>query len=117
MTIIIKSYRPAWYPDKKETKLSDDYSFYNSRHWRLISRLHRQKHPLCVHCKKEGKLSPAQVTDHVIPINPLYGGSKTDERNFAGLCHTCHNIKRGKERHGHIEEWILNEAGEKIPKI
>lgn len=110
---MIKTYRPAWYP-KKETKLSDDYAFYNSRNWRLISRLHRQKHPLCVQCHKEGLLNPAQLTDHVIPIS--IGGSKTDERNLAGLCHTCHNAKRGREKHGLIGEWILNEHGDKIPK-
>lgn len=41
------------------------------------------------------------MTDHIIPVS--MGGAELDPRNFQGLCHTCHNSKSARERHGQVE--------------
>lgn len=114
MVHIIKTYRPSYYREKPNPKPSSDYPWYNSRLWRRISKIHRAEHPLCEDCKDAGELKEGNVTDHVIAIS--LGGSKDDPRNFRTLCHKCHNIKRGKEAHGHVEPFEYNDRGEKIPK-
>jgi 5-methylcytosine-specific restriction protein A len=74
-----------------ENMNKDNYSFYNSRSWRKLSKNYKLKHPLCVHCKERGIVTPSQVTDHKRPIDK--GGAKWDSSNFQALCHRCHNKK------------------------
>ena len=53
-----------------------------------------QKHPLCEECRKDGRLTPATVVDHIIPHR---GDSKLfwDEHNWQPLCKDCHDRKTG----------------------
>ena len=92
--------------------------FYNSTAWRKLSRRYRDNNPLCEVCNEK----PAQVTDHIIRIvadergYPLpTGGAAWDERNHMAMCHSCHNRKRGKERHGFVVDSVRTENG-LIPK-
>ncbi len=53
------------------------------------------KHPLCVACKRQGRLTPATVVDHIIP----HRGNKEvfwDTSNWQPLCETCHNQKTAR---------------------
>ncbi len=45
-------------------------------------------------------LEPASVVDHWIPRS---AGGADDESNYASMCETCHNIKRGMESRGIIQ--------------
>ena len=113
----LKPYRKSpWKPVPVKRKISPDYDFYNSRQWRKISKLFLSDpiNSVCIECRKEGRLDPATVTDHIIPIQ--HGGAKTDERNFQGLCRHHHAKKSAKESHGIVGEWKLNHNNEKIPK-
>lgn len=51
------------------------------------------KNPLCVECKKAGRVKEATVVDHIIP----HRGDKAlfwdSERNWASLCGPCHTAK------------------------
>lgn len=59
--------------------------------------------PLCVECKRLGKVTLATQRDH---IKPLAEGGADDDSNVQGLCHDCHEDKslaeafRGRRRGG-----------------
>lgn len=64
---------------------------YNNR-WRRASKLFLQYNPLCRYCEREGKLTAAEVVDHIIP----HRGDQTlywDAGNWQPLCKPCHDTK------------------------
>lgn len=64
---------------------------YDNR-WRIARNRFLKSNPLCVKCKKEGKLTKATVVDHIIPHR---GEEKLfwDESNWQSLCKSCHDKK------------------------
>ena len=54
--------------------------------------------PLCAACQSLGRVTPATVDDHIVPVKQ--GGSIDDLSNHQSLCETCHNVKRAHERQG-----------------
>lgn len=96
-----KKNRP-WLPERKPFQRHvDNSSFYNGSKWRKVSRLHKEKHPLCVKCLEEGKSTAVEFTDHIVRIED--GGDKYDESNLQSLCAFHHNQKSGREAHGYKE--------------
>lgn len=66
---------------------------YNTQ-WRKTRSAYLRRHPLCVECQKQGKLSPATIVDHIIP----HRGDQMlfwDESNWQALCKRCHDQKTG----------------------
>lgn len=66
---------------------------YDSR-WRIARARYLKRHPLCVICKREGRLTPATVVDHIIP----HRGDRQlfwDITNWQPLCKGCHDEKTG----------------------
>ena len=62
--------------------------------WRKARKSYLEEHPLCEECRKNGKLTPASVIDHIIP----HRGDKKlfwDETNWQPLCKDCHDKKTG----------------------
>lgn len=62
--------------------------------WRKARKAYLEEHPLCEECRKNGKLTPASVIDHIIP----HRGDKKlfwDETNWQSLCKDCHDKKTG----------------------
>jgi 5-methylcytosine-specific restriction endonuclease McrA len=88
--------------------------WYHGQVWRRISERHRSEEIYCRECKSNGIMVIGDVCDHIIPIK--MGGAKMDGRNLQTLCDKCHNKKRHKESMGFVQEYILNEDGDKIPK-
>ncbi len=68
---------------------------YNSR-WQKARVRYLHSHPLCVECKKAGKLTQATVVDHIVPHR---GDQKLfwDESNWQPLCKPCHDKKTWNE--------------------
>jgi len=67
--------------------------------WRRTSKAFLKEHPLCVHCEKEGRLTPATEVDHIIP----HGGNRKlfwDRKNWQSLCKSCHSKKTAEEDGG-----------------
>ena len=95
-----ESRRRPWQPKRKAKgrRVKSNNNIYNSRRWRKARKLYLEKHPLCILCKKEARLTAADVVDHIKPINQ--GGAVWDQDNWQPLCHRHHNIKSGKEAHG-----------------
>lgn len=65
--------------------------FYGTSRWRKLSLYYRKLHPLCVNCKSEGRVTPAQVVDHIEPLK-LRPDLATEWSNLRSLCHACHNL-------------------------
>ena len=67
---------------------------YNSK-WRRISKLYLKAHPLCCECRRQGKLTPATVVDHIVPHR---GNQKLmwDGSNWQSLCKQCHDRKTAR---------------------
>jgi 5-methylcytosine-specific restriction protein A len=64
---------------------------YGSR-WRTARSRFLKVNPLCVRCKEMGKLTKANVVDHIKP----HRGDKIlfwDESNWQSLCKSCHDTK------------------------
>jgi len=84
--------------DKKRDK-SPGRQWLHSTRWRKASNLHKVKYPLCVECKRHGKITPVYVTDHIIPHNGNYE-LFWDQSNWQSLCNFCHEEKHKGERWG-----------------
>lgn len=96
-TLPKKSFTPSYIPPPdKVTRATGDQAFYNRIAWRTCSRVFQSLNPLCENCKDKGRLTEAQMVDHVIPM-PI--GEALYYLNFMSLCHRCHNQKSGKEGH------------------
>ncbi|USK87225.1 HNH endonuclease [Peribacillus asahii] len=46
-------------------------------------------------CIKDGRLTGAQMVDHIVPIKR--GGAQLDMNNLQSLCNACHNKKTANE--------------------
>ena len=67
------------------------------KHWRAASADFLARNPLCAQCRKEGRLTPATVVDHV---EPHRGDKKLfwDRNNWQSLCKTHHDRKTASGR-------------------
>lgn len=59
-----------------------------------IEALRRDKY-LCQHCLREGRVTPAEDVDHIVPLSR--GGARLDHGNLQSLCRPCHNVKTAKD--------------------
>jgi 5-methylcytosine-specific restriction protein A len=87
------------YCDKHQPILSSEKKYhhmYNNTRWKQARLSYLKANPLCVMCKDEGQLTPAQVVDH---ITPHKGDYKLfwDVRNWQSLCCSHHNEKTARE--------------------
>ena len=78
--------------NNNHTRSRDHFdTFYSSSAWRRLRKIIIQLEPLCRWCNEEGKVVPAQMVDHIIPIKQ--GGEKLDRANLQPLCNRCHAQK------------------------
>lgn len=73
--------------------------FYYSTKWRKVRKYILDKEPLCRRCLDVGKIKPADMVDHIIPIS--FSSSeelKFGEDNLQPLCFTCHRIVTNEDR-------------------
>ena len=77
---------------------------YHTYYWTRLSKAWRQDHPLCALCLKEGRITPAEVVDHITPY-PICGDSGFYDRdNLQSLCQR-HNIEKGNQDKKLIRDW------------
>ncbi len=98
MPRIKKHTKRPWLPERKpyEGYRHHNTEFYQSRRWRILRALKLQNDPLCEECMKKGVLVPAQMVDHIVPINK--GGAPLDINNLQSLCNHCHSVKSAKDK-------------------
>ena len=83
-----KQYRPRGAKPVRTNAQDRGYTW----EWQKASKAYLRQYPLCAECKREGKLTPATVVDHIIPHRGDQG-LFWDMGNWQGLCTTCHNRK------------------------
>ena len=94
-----KHQRAKWSDDTsrmmERPELRESKRFYDSALWKGFRRQKLILEPWCERCKREGRVTLAQLVDHVVPIRQ--GGERLSLNNAASLCHQCHNSKRAEE--------------------
>ncbi len=101
-----KSNKRPWVADREVFEGRVQSSFYWSTAWRRLRAAYVRKYPLCRECEKEGKVTPTQEIDHIVPINPIDAyelkdgkyGHPLDENNLQPLCKSHHARKTAKSR-------------------
>ena len=103
---------PQFYAMKKYAE-----TFYKSRQWQQVRDLAVQRAGgLCERCAKEGKLTPAAVVHHVIPITPE---NISDPKitmnldNLMALCVDCHAAMHHEKARA---RFIVDSAGRIAPR-
>ena len=98
MPSIKKHTKRPWLPEKRPFAGFQHHNtdFYQSRKWRTLRALKLQKDPLCEECMRKGMLIPAQMVDHIIPINK--DGAPLDLNNLQSLCNHCHAVKTARDK-------------------
>jgi 5-methylcytosine-specific restriction protein A len=75
--------------------------FYHTSRWKKESKAFLHQNPLCTECEKEEILTPAQVTDHIIPKNICE--DPWDKSNWQPLCKR-HNLAKGAQDKKHFKK-------------
>jgi 5-methylcytosine-specific restriction protein A len=68
--------------------------------WDKASKSFRRRNPLCAECLKEGRTTPAQVTDHIKPHKGDPELFWDEEINWQSLCKSHHDRKTAREDGG-----------------
>jgi 5-methylcytosine-specific restriction protein A len=74
---------------------------YNTR-WDKARKTYLMSHPLCVMCKRDGRVTPATVVDHIVP----HKGDQQlfwDTANWQSLCAPHHNRDKQWEERGRFQ--------------
>lgn len=64
--------------------------------WAEVRKAYLRRHPLCEECERQGKVKPAVLVHHKIPLSE--GGARLDTSNLAAMCRRCHEDVHGGER-------------------
>jgi len=84
--------------DKGYTHASQQ-GFYNTSRWKKTRKYVLDHEPLCRMCLEKGKIRPASMVDHIIPIQ-----DDSDEElaygfdNLQPLCESCHRVKTNMDQ-------------------
>lgn len=73
--------------------------WYSNKPWRILRKKWLFSNPLCVECKKQGILTPADTVDHIIPHRGEWH-LFMDPENLQSLCKECHDRKTAKSDGG-----------------
>lgn len=69
--------------------------------WRRLREHMLRAEPLCRMCQALGRLTPATVVDHIVPIREA-PERRLDQSNLQCLCKGCHDsLKQQQERKGY----------------
>jgi 5-methylcytosine-specific restriction enzyme A len=73
-------------------------AFYKTKQWEKVRVLAlRRDHGQCVPCDKQGKTTPANIIDHIIPYEVAPDLGLTLD-NLQTICIACHNRKTHEDR-------------------
>lgn len=64
--------------------------------WRKLSESKRANDPLCEHCLRHGRTTPASEVHHIIPITTA-PRLRLDYDNLMSVCHPCHKLLEGAD--------------------
>lgn len=70
-------------------KRPDAEIFYKHAPWLKLRRMQLRSEPLCRTCKAAGRITPAELVDHIIPFKER-PDLALDQSNLRSLCSSCH---------------------------
>jgi hypothetical protein len=88
----------SFYDSQRDSSAKRGYG----RRWRKARITFLQNNPLCKRCEQKGRVTPAEVVDHIVPHK---GDQKIfwDSTNWQALCKQCHDsFKQRYEKSGTI---------------
>jgi 5-methylcytosine-specific restriction protein A len=68
------------------------------KHWLKLRKAFLSENPLCVLCREDGKRTPAQEVDHVIPFKDRHDPKRLDWENLQAVCRRCHRVKTSRQK-------------------
>jgi len=72
--------------------------FYHSKEWKNIRSIVMSEHAgLCCQCARLEMTVPADVVDHITPIEVEWE-ARLKRENLQPLCHPCHNRKTAEDK-------------------
>lgn len=80
---------------EKSEEAKDRHRFYDTAAWRKLRDSYIRRYPLCAECLRHGKIIPAKIVDHIVPV--ANGGDPFNEDNLQSLCQHCHEVKSNEE--------------------
>lgn len=88
---------PSWRTDKR-TAAARGYG----HRWQKARALFLTENPLCRMCEADGRLTAAEVVDH---ITPHRGDARLfwDRANWQPLCKRCHDVDKRRQEAGATE--------------
>lgn len=89
--------RPA-----SDTRPSARQRGYNTR-WDKARKTYLRSHPLCAMCAKDGRVTAANVVDHIIPHRGDQAKFWDTDNNWSALCTTCHSKHKQREERGRVQ--------------
>jgi len=78
--------------------------------WTKARNAFLRDHPLCVYCRNEGRVTAANVVDHIIP----HQGNQElfwDESNWQSLCRSHHDSDKAEQEGRHKAKAKFDESG------
>lgn len=69
-----------------------------TRAWQRARAAYLARHPLCVYCERDGRVSASTIVDHITP----HRGDMArfwDPTNWQALCKRCHDGAKAREEH------------------
>ncbi len=86
--------------DADGKRITADHSKLYGHKWRQARAIFLKRNPLCVHCKRDGKVTPATEVDHIIPHRGNLALFWDKLTNWMALCKPCHSKKTATEDGG-----------------
>ena len=74
------------------------HKIYATARWKALSAVKLASSPLCEECARQGRITAAELVDHIIPI--AEGGPPFAFENLQSLCNACHNRKHAQGEGG-----------------
>ncbi len=81
--------------DGRESSTRRGYDY----RWQKLRLWHMRQHPLCVACNAEGRVTAAELVDHIVPI-AVDPTRRLDPTNLQSLCAPCHAAKTAADQRG-----------------
>lgn len=87
--------RPAAQAYNRARADSAEQGVYNSSRWQKLRHLKRSEDPFCERCNKAGRIKPADMVHHKLPIKD--GGDPWAWDNLESVCNSCQaELHRGR---------------------
>lgn len=98
----ISNSRKPWIPKAKQRKENKSWfgdPRYHTTQWRNYRQSFLALNPLCVDCKRVGRIRPASLVGHIIPVSKdLSNENFWNTKNHKALCKSCNSRQINKDK-------------------